>query len=294
MKSLAKGEKIVLGVTHKTSFSYTAPVFQSHNELRMSPLDTGLQRVLSHRIEVDPATSLREHNDHFGNRVLRFNLIEPHNYLHITATSEVETTNDISCGFESSPDPRPYRERWVEFLAWSPAVPFLAEYETVPVGDALDMKQSDSEFMAGLLRVAGYFHSTFSYQADVTNVYSTPKEFFANKAGVCQDMAHALIGVLRLRGIPARYVSGYVLDSHDQPDDEAVRGSGATHAWVQAWHEAVGWIGVDPTNNKLVDWQYVRTAVGRDYFDIQPIRGVFQGTTEQQMTVSVEVKIISS
>lgn len=294
MKSLAKGEKIVLGVTHKTSFSYAEPVFQSHNELRMSPLDTGLQRVLTHRIGVDPAASLREHSDHFGNRVVCFNLLEPHSSLHIVATAEVETTNDISCGFESSPDPRPYQDRWVEFLEWSPAVPFLAEYETVPVGDALNMEMPESEFMDGLLSVAGYFNSSFSYQPDVTNVYSTPKEFFDNQGGVCQDMAHALIGVLRLRGIPARYVSGYVLDRHDQSGEHSLRGSGATHAWVQAWHETVGWIGIDPTNNKLVDWQYVRTAVGRDYYDIQPIRGVFQGTTEQQMEVAVEVKIISS
>ncbi len=290
MKSLAKNEKVVLGVTHKTSFTYSEPVSQSQNELRMSPVDTGLQRVLRHEISVDPNVNLRDYTDHFGNKVVYFNLLEPHTHLTITATSEVETTNEFSCGIEANPDPRPFADRLVEFLGWTKGVPHLDQYGEIPVAEGFASTLSEADFKTALQEIASYFYQTYTYKADVTNVYSTPQDLFANKAGVCQDMAHALIGVLRYHGVPARYVSGYVLDSQDQGAD--LRGVGATHAWVHAWHEDSGWIGVDPTNNKLVDWQYVRTATGRDYFDVQPVRGVFQGTTEQQMSVAVEVKII--
>ena len=293
MKSLAKNQKVVLGVTHKTSFTYSEPVSQSQNELRMTPVDNRLQRVLKHEISVDPKVNLREYNDHFGNRVVHFNLLEQHNHLTITATSEVEATNDLSHGIEADPDPRPFQDRLVEFLGWTSGVPRLAGYGEVPVADGLCSTMPEADFKSALQNIAAYFYQTFTYQTNVTNVYSTPQELFANKAGVCQDMAHALIGVLRQHGVPARYVSGYVLDSQDQAADHSLRGSGATHAWVHAWHEEAGWVGVDPTNNKLVDWQYVQTAIGRDYFDIQPVRGVFQGTTEQTMSVAVEVRIIS-
>ncbi len=293
MKPLGKNQKVVLGVTHKTSFTYSEAVSQSHNELRMSPVDTGLQRVLKHEISIDPKVNLRQHIDHFGNQVVHFNLLEPHNHLIITAVSEVETINEFSCGAEAEPDPRPYQDRLVEFLDWTAGVPQLIEYGEVPVTEGLSSTATEAEFRAALQELAAYFYQTFTYRVDVTNVYSTPRELFANQAGVCQDMAHALLGVLRLHGVPARYVSGYVLNTEDQADDLTLRGSGATHAWVHAWHEGAGWIGIDPTNNKLVDWQYVRTAVGRDYFDVQPVRGVFQGTTEQQMSVAVEVRVLS-
>ncbi|WP_051689820.1 transglutaminase family protein [Pelobacter seleniigenes] len=292
MGPLGAGEKIVLEVTHQTSFRYSNAVSQSHNELRMSPIDTGLQQVLERHILIDPAVAQREHRDHFGNLVSRFNILEPHQQLDITSTAKVETTNAISCGPESKPDPRPYRERWIEFLDWSNGVPYLEEYGLIPLARELHMDMDEDEFSQALSEMAGYFYRTFSYDPDVTHVYSTPKDFFANGAGVCQDMAHALIGVLRQARIPARYVSGYIFDPPAGLEvGESLRGSGATHAWVQAWHERFGWIGIDPTNNKLVDWQYIRTAVGRDYFDVQPIRGVFQGATEQRMTVAVQVAI---
>ena len=100
------------------------------------------------------------------------------------------------------------------------------------------------------------------------------------------------LGVLRAAGVPARYASGYVYDpATDDRRGESipVRGSTASHAWVQAWHPELGWVGADPTNRKLVDWQYVRVAVGRDYRDVQPLRGVFQGHPGQHLEVRVEI-----
>jgi len=291
MRHLTEGERIKLNVVHRTRFDYATPVSMSHNELRMSPIDTGLQRVIQHTLEVSPDTPLKEHPDHFGNIVYHFNILKSHDYLEIVAQSVVETTNAISCGPESSPDPRPYHERWTEFLCWSPGVPYLEEYESVPLGKEISMAMDDIEFGHALYELARYFYRTFRYDPDVTHVHSSPKELFRHGGGVCQDMAHAMIGVLRNAGIPSRYVSGYIFDPAKGEMGQHIRGSGATHAWVQVWHEGYGWMGIDPTNDKLVDWQYVRTAIGRDYFDVQPLRGVFRGEAEQKLEVTVHVGI---
>jgi len=99
-------------------------------------------------------------------------------------------------------------------------------------------------------------------------------------------------GVLRLAAVPSRYVSGYVYDPVRADEGEHVQGSAASHAWVRVWHADLGWVGTDPTNDKLVDWQYVRVAAGHDYTDVQPLRGVFLGPREQQLDVEVEVRRI--
>jgi transglutaminase-like putative cysteine protease len=99
-----------------------------------------------------------------------------------------------------------------------------------------------------------------------------------------------MIGVLRLSGVAARYASGYVYDP--APDGGAAPGASASHAWVQAFHPELGWVGIDPTHERLVDWQYVRVAVGRDYGDVQPLRGVFVGNLGQRLRVDVRVQRI--
>jgi len=293
MTILGEGDHISLTVQHKTTISYSAPVTCSHNELRMSPVDTGLQRVLNHNICVMPDTQIRMHRDHFGNNVAHFNLLEPHQRMEIIATSTVETTNAISCGPESAPDPRPYQQRWQEFLQWSPGVPELAEYGSINIPRMISMDMDDIEFGHGLYEMARYFFNTFRYDPDITHVHSSPKELFDHGGGVCQDMAHAMIGVLRQAGIPSRYVSGYIFDpAYGEVTGAHLRGAAATHAWVQAWHEGYGWMGVDPTNKKLVDWQYVRTAIGRDYFDVPPNRGIFCGPADQNVEVAVHIDLV--
>ena len=291
VRSLAAGDHVVLEVEHRTRFDYSGPVALSQNELHMSPVDTGLQRVLEHQIDLSPNVPLSWHRDHFGNQVCHFNILELHESLEVVARSVVETTNAVSCGPESAPDPRPYHDRWSEFLCWSPGVPYLKEYEAVPLA-GIDMGMDETEFGHALFELARYFYQTFRYDPDVTHVHSSPKELFRHGGGVCQDMAHAMIGVLRHAAIPARYVSGYIFEPKKDQVGEHLRGASATHAWVQVWHERYGWMGIDPTNDKLVDWQYVRTAVGRDYFDVQPLRGVFSAQDVQQhLEVSVHVQI---
>ena len=281
------GEAVRLRVRHITRFDYDAPVTQAHSEVRKTPITTPLQKIITTAMTITPDTRLGSRVDHFGNVVRHFNLMEPHDCVEIVAEAVVETTNAVHWAPVLEDDPRPWEQRWAEFLAWSPGVPELPEYGTVRHPVIKGMPGAD--FTGAVQMLANHFFSEFRYDPDVTHVHSTPQELFQYGGGVCQDLAHAMIGVLRREGIPARYVSGYIYDPKQDDAGDHLRGALATHAWVQTWHPELGWVGIDPTNDKLVDWQYVLVAVGRDYFDVQPVRGVFLGGSGQRLDVSVSV-----
>ncbi len=289
MKPPGSGEKALLRVRHETCLRYDEAVVEAHSEVRKLPGDTGLQHVVMAHLEIEPAVPLRQGVDYFGNRVTRFNILEPHTTLGLCAESVVETTSAVACGPEAAPDPRPWRERWAEFLHWSPSVPALPQYREIA------HRVSPGEpaaFLEALEELATSFADRFRYDPEATDVHSSPAELFQKGGGVCQDFAHAMLGTLRSAGVPARYASGYVYDSAlEQPGTGTpeLRGATASHAWVQAWHPELGWVGADPTNRKLVDWRYVRVAIGRDYSDVQPLRGVFQGGQGQELDVAVHI-----
>ena len=287
MKPPEPGGKALLMVRHTTTLDYASRVVEAHTEVRKTPVDTGLQRVITTKLEVDPPTRLRIRTDYFGSRVHHFNLLEAHGSLRVTAESLVETTDAFACGHETAPDRRPWQQRWAEFLHWSPCVPELPHYAEIEHGVRVDLPPD--EFVAALGALGGVFTDRFRYDTGATDVDSTPAHLFEAGGGVCQDFAHGLLGVLRRAGVPCRYASGYVYDAHRDGAAEHVRGAAASHAWVQAWHPELGWVGIDPTNDRLADWNYVRIGVGRDYGDVQPLRGVFVGEREQRLHVSVSV-----
>jgi transglutaminase-like putative cysteine protease len=288
MKPWDAQDKALLIVTHITRLHYEQPVVEAHSEIRKTPVDTGLQRVLTHKLEVTPAATLRSYTDYFGSFVHYCNLLEPHSDLEIRSEAVVETTDAVCCGPRQAPDGRSSQQRLAEFLAWSPAVPSLSEYAELEHRIHPDLQHDD--FLDALRELGALFLTRFRYDPETTDVNSSPKVLFETGGGVCQDLAHAMIGVLRLAGIPARYISGYVYDPADDDEGDHVRGSAASHAWVQVWHEVLGWVGIDPTNDKLVDWQYIRVAAGRDYTDVQPLRGVFVGPRAQELDVNVMVR----
>ena len=291
MKPPGSGEKALLRVRHETRLEYDDRVVEAHSEVRKLPTDTGLQLVVTAHLDVDPAVTVRHHTDYFGNRVSHFNVLDAHDALVLRAESVVETTSAIACGPEAKPDPRPWPERWAEYLHWSPAVPGIDRYTEIQHGVRPDLEAE--AFVDSLQSLVDGFYDRFRYDEQATDVDSGPEVFFEKGGGVCQDFAHAMIGVLRAAGVPARYASGYLYDPVCDPEwggDEAMRGAAASHAWVQAWHPGLGWVGADPTNRKLVDWQYVRVAIGRDYRDVQPTRGVFQGRCAQRLSVAVDVE----
>jgi transglutaminase-like putative cysteine protease len=205
----------------------------------------------------------------------------------ITAESVVETAHAVACGPKAAADPRAWRERWAEYLHASSFVPDLPEYASIP--HEVTSELPADEFLAALQELSATLKRDFRYVTGTTDVNSGPDVFFEKGGGVCQDFSHATLGILRLAGVPSRYASGYLYDPASAGAASDLRGAAASHAWVQAWHPEIGWVGLDPTNDKLVDWQYVRIAIGRDYGDVRPMRGVFRGETEQRHSVSVEV-----
>jgi transglutaminase-like putative cysteine protease len=133
-------------------------------------------------------------------------------------------------------------------------------------------------------RLSGYVYENFEYKKGVTNIETTVDEILKIKAGVCQDFAHLLLVMLQMTGIPARYVSGYIC-----PGTDEMRGTGATHAWVEAYIPFYGWLGLDPTNNCIANKKHVRLAVGRNFSDCTPVKGTYKGSSEHELEVSVQI-----
>jgi transglutaminase-like putative cysteine protease len=129
-----------------------------------------------------------------------------------------------------------------------------------------------------------YVYETFTYKKGITTVETTLSEIWTLKSGVCQDFAHFLLAILRLVGIPSRYVSGYIC-----PNKNGMRGEGATHAWVEAYLPSYGWLGLDPTNNCIVNEQHVKLAVGKSFSDCSPVKGTYRGTSNHVLEVGVSV-----
>jgi transglutaminase-like putative cysteine protease len=129
----------------------------------------------------------------------------------------------------------------------------------------------------------------FNYVSGATDTSTPLQTVLDQKKGVCQDFAHVMIAALRRINIPARYVSGY-LETVPLPGKEKLQGSDASHAWLEAYTTATGWIGFDPTNNKIPSTQHIKIAHGRDYFDVRPLRGTFIGSGSQKLSVEVDVE----
>ena len=175
-------ERAHLMVRHVTSFHYASPAEEAHTEVRKMPVDTGLQRVLTSKVEAEPQTLLRGHHDYFGNAVHHFDLLEPHDSLRITAESVVETSHAVACGPETRPDPRPWPERWSEYLHASPFVPEIPEYESIDHGVVMGM---DGEaFLQALEDLGATLKRDFRYESGITGVDSSPAEFVA-QARLC-------------------------------------------------------------------------------------------------------------
>jgi transglutaminase-like putative cysteine protease len=279
-------------IRHVTRFAYDQPAYESHNEVRLAPRPSPGQRTLGFRLEVIPRAAVIEYRDAFGNTVHSLSVHEPHRELVVVADSLVDRiaprTSDVP------------RLPFSEYLAGD-AIRSQQEYDYlhqsryVPFSEALKkffwlarprMNEPVVEYTA---RSVAWIRDQFSYEPGATHVHSDVDHVLSAGAGVCQDFAHLSIGVLRLAGIPARYVSGY-LAPRVTPKGERPLGEQATHAWVEAHIPDTGWIGYDPTHGCLTTDHYIRVAVGRDYADVTPLRGVYRsGGGHQTMRVSLDI-----
>ena len=264
-----------LEIVHSTRYRYSGPIAETVMEVRLRPMDGNGQRCLEFGLELSHGIEARSYVDGFGNHVHYFNLVKPHSGLTVVSRSNVETglAQDADSGEELVQDFLRFRApakdvEGVRELARRHAIADLAS--AAAVESALD------ELTLAISR-------EFMYDRTVTNVYSSVDDVLALRAGVCQDFAHLFIAVARAMGVPARYVSGYI----HTPGEKVVA---ASHAWAEAWVPDRGWVGFDATHPVRTTPHHVRLAVGRDYTDAAPTRGVYVGSALGTMTISVKTR----
>ncbi len=273
---------MLLRVSHETRLNYSEPVSETIFEVRKAPQSDEDQTVLGYRLRTAPKGSVTSYRDGFGNRVELFNVAEPYQELQVVANSYVRTHRRWGEARLSSvpwPGEQPPAIDALEFLQPSPLISpgqaLNAFVETLPEpsGSLADVAQRLWEAVSGRLE----------FEKKVTSAKSPVSEALDHGRGVCQDFAHLYIGACRAIGLPARYVSGYVC----QP------GELATHAWCQIWAgENIGWADIDPTHRVFAGDGHIVTAVGRDYSDVPPNRGLWRGKSEESITVNVKVEPI--
>jgi len=279
-------------IRHTTSFQYDGPVYQSQNEVRMRPRDGTTQRCVEFELQIEPQSSVLEYQDYYGNFVHAFSIYKPHDSLAVTARSLVEQL----------PEPaQPMQRVSIEEFLLDDAIRCQAEYDFlnasrhVPFSAAmrkffwLSRPEPDEDVFAYATRINESIRNQFEYEPGRTRVHSTADEILTVGGGVCQDFAHLAIGVMRLAGIPARYVSGYLAPPADARVE--TNGAQASHAWLEAQLPGLGWTGFDPTHGCRVDQRHIRLAYGRDYSDVPPLRGVYRSTSQKQiMSVALTVE----
>lgn len=276
-------------IRHLTRFEYSSPVCETLMETRMHPRTDATQRCLNFSLSVSPRCRLFTYRDHLGNSIQHFDIPGEHNSLVIVAESLVELQTLASVPAQL--DPSAWHEL-DELVAagdyWEMLLPSkLAEPipKLLALAAELDVRRRDDP-MTVLRQLNERLNEYFDYVPRSTRVDTPMEEVIDRRQGVCQDFAHTMIALVRLLGIPCRYVSGYL---NHTPEDGMRSPPLASHAWVDAFLPHLGWVGFDPTNNVLAHDSHVRTALGRDYADVPPTRGIYRGNTSGEMHVAVQV-----
>jgi transglutaminase-like putative cysteine protease len=279
-------------VTHTTTYTYEPAVRVSHSVLRLKPRAT--DRLVVHRssIAVNPGPdTLQDHHDVFGNVVTWVSMERPHAHVEYRSNLEVTVQLDPTA---LQLDPTALQPMTVgdSVAAAGATDDLLVRWMRLPsslVPDGLVRERHSvldpSRPLVDALRdVLQHMADTYVFDPQATTVSTPLAEVMRRRAGVCQDFAHVLLAILRSQGVAARYVSGY-LETAPPPGTARLVGADASHAWVSVW-SGQEWIDVDPTNNCFVGLGHVPIAVGRDYADVAPTRGVTIGPPHRETLVT--------
>ncbi|HXM68626.1 MAG TPA: transglutaminase family protein [Candidatus Acidoferrum sp.] len=278
-------------IRHFTRYRYSRSVWQSMMEVRMHPRSEGNQRCFVFQLSVNPRARIFGYTDSYGNLVHHFDLPSRHAQLTIISDALVNIE-----ALPSIPEVMEYGA-WQELEElvekkdyWDMLMPsYFArsspELEQL-AGEIGANERKGRGPLAFLQDIASGVHRSFRYVKKSTAVNSPIEEALRSRQGVCQDFAHIMIALVRNAGIPCRYVSGYLYHSTEIAHPAA---DGATHAWVEALLPGLGWVGFDPTINRLASEKHIRTATGRDYADVPPTMGMMKGKAETQLQVRVRV-----
>ena len=299
---------IELEVVHETRYVYASPVSLAHHMGHLQPLHDAHQSLLDFGLMVQPQPGQCRHSsDALGNAQCHFSLAQPHRALTVRATSRVRVLPRFAA---LQPQPAPAWDvlaaslRYVGCHPLQPAVEYTMPSPYVPRLKELKSYAAESfppgrPIAEGALHLMHRVHADFRYQSRSTDIDTPLAQAFAQRRGVCQDFAHLMAGGLRMLGLPARYVSGYLL-THTAGSGPALVGADASHAWVQVWcpgtpgvppdGPGAGWLDLDPTNDLVPGSHHVRLAVGRDFGDVTPLRGVIRGGGRHTLHVGVTTR----
>lgn len=278
---------MLLKFTHETDLAYTASISESAMELRVAPRQEQDQHRLSFTLAIGPATSVTSYFDWLGNSVHAFSVNPPHKLLRIIATSVVETdriTVDpgllTDCWTRNGHDWRMYD--WLGFGGPIIDSPLLRQLVEV-------LAPRDGEPLGPLaMRILRLINERFLYQKGITTAASPITDVLQHGRGVCQDFTHLMIGISRAIGVPARYVSGLL-----HPDAQKFRGYTQTHAWCELLFPTAGWVGFDAANNCVIGPNFAKVAIGRDFRDVPPNKGVYRGAAVETIDVRVHSEELS-
>jgi transglutaminase-like putative cysteine protease len=280
-------------VRHVTRFVYEAPISESVMEARMQPRTDATQRCIQFGFSTAPISRVMMYQDHDGNIVHHFGVPGRHSRLTLTVEALVEVAPAPLIPYDLGDDAwtrldtlTSSGEFW-ELLNPSPftkGTPLLDEFaKEVGLERGADPLQM-------LRRLTTEISDRFEYSPQSTRVDSPIDEALETRKGVCQDFAHIMIALVRPLGVPCRYVSGYLF--HNERADRSSEST--THAWVEALLPDIGWVGFDPTNNRIAEDRHIRVAIGRDYADVPPTRGVFRGVSAVRSELAVAVRVGSA
>ena len=293
---------MLLHVTHETRYDYVPPVETAQHLAHLKPLATASQKLVSHTLAIWPEPAQRnESPDLYGNARAFFALDTTHEELVVTAQSVVETSKPVlgpDAARELPWEQVRERFRYRKGTRYDPASDFVFPSPYVPRHDDFAAYARPS-FAPGLptfdvaMDLCLRIYREFDYDPDSTEVNTPAVDALAQRGGVCQDFAHIMIGCFRTMGLPARYVSGYLL-TQPPPGQPRLVGADASHAWVSVYlpglEGAGDWADFDPTNGRQPGEDYVTLAIGRDYSDVSPMRGVLHGGARHTLKVGVTVQ----
>ena len=273
-------------IRHVTRYSYEEAVRDSANQVILFPLKDEYQDVTKQDLLITGDPQVEMYKDYYGNTIGSFTYAPPHKELLIDSKIEVEVKEK-----PMPADTEQKEKQWLHLQQVKytyPYIDFIKQEIFAAISEAkkLPVIAESSAFtpLAASLLLNEYVFKTFSYDKAVTDVETTIDEVWKLKAGVCQDFVYVLLVMLRMIGMPARYVSGYVC-----PNKNGMRGEGATHAWVEVYIPFYGWLGLDPTNNCMVNDLHVRLATGRSFSDVSPVKGTYKGTSHHTLEVGVTI-----
>lgn len=283
-------------ISHRTSYAYRQPVAQSHHIMHLEPRLTPRQTLVSHNVLIQPAPVTQSRIvDTFGNNTAMLRIDEPHTEFIVHARSTVELQPAVFVDLEATVPweqttsraiaPDGLRDLDVLQLIYrtkqTPIGPEIAEFARVSFWPGRPV-------LAGAMALTRRIFEEFEFDPTATDISTPVAQVLAKRRGVCQDFAHLSLAALRALGVPARYVSGYLL-TRPPPGQQKLKGVDASHAWIAVWAPETGWVDFDPTNGVIPSLDHITIAWGRDYDDICPVSGVLLGGGAQTMSVAVDV-----